>query len=268
MQLPRDGDLANFWLRHHLESAIPELTKRELNDDARVTALRRWLYRFVCASDEETVLHRRGFQHHQLSPTALLWCTLTHTAGCFCDSAAELARRVYELFGYRACVYDMGDPETGATHATTLVEIVHAGRARVTIQDTYFGFTLRYADDSLVDFCDLQARLDTGRTDGMGFDCDNDLKWLLYGPSKSVPGIMQHYAFRYRKVVQKPRLQAVLGQWHLEGFLRGEPHYGAFLRAHHPNENPLWLFRWPVFVTANDIGREIAPHVPPRRAVA
>lgn len=268
MQLPRDGDLANFWLRQHLETAIPELTQLGLSDDVRAAALRRWLYRFICASDEETVLHRRGYQHHELSPAALLWCSLTHSAGCFCDSAAELARRVYELFGFRACVYDMGDPKTGATHATTLVEIVHAGQARVTVQDTYFGFTLRYADDSLVDFSDLQSRLAASIVAGIGFDQDREFKWLLYGSAKSVPGIMQHYGFRYRKVVQTPRLQAVLGQWHLEGFLRGEPHYGEFLRAHHSDENALRLFRWPVFVTANELGREIALYLPAKRAVA
>lgn len=268
MQIPHDGDLANFWLRQHLETAVPELTRSDLSDDARVTALRRWLYRFICAADEETVLHRKGYKHHELSPAALLWCSLTHSAGCFCDSAAELARRIYELFGYRACVYDMGDPKTNATHATTLVEIVHAGSARVTVQDIYFGFTLRYADDSLVDFSDLQSRLAAGAPGGVGIDSGQDLKWILYGPSKSVPGIMQHYGFRYRKVIQKPRLQAVLGQWHMEGFLRGEPHYEAFLRAHHCDGNPLWLFRWPVFVTANELGRELAPHLPRCRAVA
>lgn len=267
MELPPDGELADFWLRQHLEHAVPELRRPDLADDIRVSSLRRWLFRTICAADEETVLHRQGHDHYQLSPATLLWCSLTHTAGCFCDGAAEVARKIYELFGWRACLYGMGHSANSATHATTLVEIEHAGRKRVTVQDTYFGFTLRYADDSPVDFADLQSRLAHGDQAGIHFDSDPSFKWLLYGAQKSVEGVMQHYRFRYRQVVPKGRLQAVQAEWNLAGFLRGEPHYGEFLRRHHGNEDPLWLFRWPIYLTPNALGQELDRFLPGRSAV-
>lgn len=262
MEHPPEGELAGFWLRQHIEKSIPELRQPDLTDDVRVSALRRWLYRNICASDDETVLHREGIDHYQLSPAALLWYFQTRTAGCFCDGSAEVARKIYELFGWRACLYDMGQPENGATHATTLVEITHAGRKRVTVQDTYFGFTLRYADDSLVDFADLQARLAREEIDGIHVDTDNDLKWLLYGPWKSVDGVMRHYRFRPHRIVRKTHLQAVEAEWHLAGFLQGEPRYADFLRQHHGDSNPLWLFRWPIHVTPNALGGELSAHLP------
>lgn len=268
MDLPCDGELADFWLRQHLEHSIPELRRSDLTDDARVSAVRRWLYRQICASDEETVLQHQGHDHYQLSPAAVLWCSLTRSAGCFCDGAAEVARKIYELLGWRACLYDMGQPLDSATHATTLVEIVHAGQKRVTVQDTYFGFTLRYADGSLVDFADLQNRLARGDTTGIKLDSGPDLKWLLYGPDKSVEGVMRHYGFRCQKVVRQPRLLAVQAEWHLPGFIQGEPRYSEFLRQQHGSADPLWLFRWPIFVTPNTLGRELGAFLPGRTAEA
>jgi hypothetical protein len=268
MELPHERELADFWLRQHLEHAIPELRRKDLTDDVRVGALRRWLHRTVCAADEETVLHRAGHDHYRMPPALLLWCSLTHSAGCFCDGAAELARKLYELFGWRACLFDMGQPAVHATHATTLVEIIHNGHPRVTVQDTYFGFTLRYTDGSLVDFADLQARLARGDTSGIHLASDQDFKWLLYGPRKSVEGTLRHYGFHCQEIVRRPHLQAALAEWHLPGFLRGEPRYTDFLQRHHGSDHPLWLFQWPIHVTANPLGREIEFFLPGHSAVA
>lgn len=262
MDLPTDGELADFWLRRHLENEIPELRRPDLTDDARVSALRRWLYRNLCAADEDTVLHRHGHDHYRLSPATVLWCSLTRVAGLFCDGTAEVARKLYELFGWRACLYDMGHPLTAATHAVTLVEITHAGAKRVTVQDAYFGFTLRYADGSLVDFADLQARLDRGDTADIRLEADPGLKWLLFGADKSAPGVMQHYGFRCQGVRRQAQLQAVQAEWTLPGFLRGEPRYGEFLRRHHGSDNPLWLFRWPIYMTPNGLGAELEAFLP------
>lgn len=269
MHISSDAELANCWLLQHLTRTIPELTRPDATDDVRVTAVRRWLHRNLCAADDATAITRHGLDISLTSPAILLWNSIRRTAGVYCTGAAEAARRVYELLGYRACLFDMGDPASCATHSVTLVEITHAGQKRVTIHDAYFGCTLRYVDGSLVDFSDLMRRLDCGGIADIRFDHDAQLKWLLYGADKDVPSILRHYGFRHERIVRLPAgHQAVLAEWHLPGFLRGEPRYGKFLQQCHGTANPLWLFRSPLFTTPNCLGLEIEANTPAFAEVA
>lgn len=269
MHLSSDADLANAWLLQHLIRSIPELSQPYLADDIRVSAVRRWLSRNLCAADESTSLTNLGVDVYSLSPATVLWNSHKRAAGTFCDGTAEAARKVYELLGYRACLIDMGDPLTRATHAVTLVELCHNGEKRVTVQDCYFGCTWRYADLSPVDFSDLQQRLERGDIADVHLKSDQELKWLLYGPDKDAGGILRHYGFRCDQVIPIGNShQAARAEWNLPGFIASEPHYGRFLEKQHHSSNFTWMFRWPIFVTPNQLGGEIASVFPSGLAVA
>lgn len=269
MHISSDAALADAWLRQHLLRTIPELSRPELGDDVRVSAVRHWIYRHLCAADETTALGVHGVDVYGISPATVIWNSKTRAAGTFCDGTAEAARRIFELLGYRACLFDMGDPLTHATHALTLVELTHLGQKRVTVQDCYFGCTLRYGDGSPVDFSDLQSRLGRGSRAGLHLHSDSQPKWLLYGADKDVAATLRHYSFACERVVRLgDGRQAALAEWHLPGFVGGEPHYGRFLEKHHGDPDPIWLFRWPIFVTANRLGREIEAVLPSTLAVA
>ncbi len=269
MHISSDAELANVWLRQHLVRTIPELSQTGLSDDARVSAVRRWLHRNLCAADETTALAFHGADVYAMSAATVWWNSQTRAAGTFCDGAAEAGRKVFELLGYRACLFDMGDPLTQATHAVTLVEMTHAGQKRVSVQDCYFGCTLRYADGSPVDFSDLQTRLERNALHEVQLDSDRQRKWLLYGETKDVLGTLRHYGFACEQVVRlDDGRQAAFAEWHLPGFIAGEPHYRDFLLRQHDSANPLWLFRWPIFVTPNRLGREIEAVLPSTLAVA
>ena len=269
MHISSDAALADVWLRQHLLRTVPELSHPELCDDARVSAVRRWIYRHLCAADDTTALGVHGVDVYSISPATVFWNSRTRAAGTFCDGTAEAARRIFELLGYRSCLFDMGDPLTQATHAVTLVELTHRGQKRVTVQDCYFGCTLRYGDGSLVDFSDLQTRLARGNSAGLHLHSDDQRKWLLYGAHKDVGSTLRHYGFSCERVVRlDDERQAALADWHLPGFISGEARYGHFIAQHHGSADPLWLFRWPIFVTPNRLGREIEAVLPSTLAVA
>jgi hypothetical protein len=80
--------------------------------------------------------------------------------GC-CSMAANYLSELYKEFGYEACTYNMGYPDSYATHVATLVKIRYKDRWIRIVQDASFNFTLTDSMGIPMDFerllCELQS---------------------------------------------------------------------------------------------------------------
>lgn len=259
--VPPPEVLDRAWLKARIEADVPELSDPDLSDFAKVCALRRWVRNQLLVADEQTVLYRWDINPWERSPNEIIWWSEQRQAGVFCDGFAFVTQRVFELCGYRAATYAMGDESTGASHVVTLVEIQHRGAPMVVIQDAYFNFTVLTNSGEpaeIVSF--LNGLRNDGPTD-FRFEVSTESAGLLYGGDKDVSGIMAHYGLPHEPARRLGEVQEVHAAWNLHQFVAGEPSYLSLLRQNHNSADPMNLFLHPHALSDNALGHELSSFI-------
>jgi hypothetical protein len=105
-----------------------------------VAAVRAWAYRNIDRVDSSEGLLPQD--HHETSFGELVERTALDEGGLFCGGTAQVLKGIFDALGYSAHTYNFGFEGTNLTHVTTAVEISHAGKKLLSVQDGFFDFTL------------------------------------------------------------------------------------------------------------------------------
>lgn len=149
-------------LKRRISREVPRLGS--LSHTERVCELRNWAFaNQTIASRSERLDTLEGHAIYK-SSAAKLYRSMSRDRGFLCAGSAYALKRLYELYGYRSYVINMGDEVNGAfTHVSTLVELHERGRSVLSVQDPYFNCDLRDRQGEPLDHKDLIEMLAAGK---------------------------------------------------------------------------------------------------------
>jgi hypothetical protein len=199
--------LADDLLRALVRRECPELRDPELGDWERVNRLRDWAFANIDKASDSAQLIRRGWYSRRRSAAEHFVQFFNDAGGVKCSGAAFVLQKLYQLFGYRAFTVHSGIAGSRKFgHSVTLVEIAHAGRRLLSIQDAHYGITFADESGQPLDYLDfLQAirdqdwsrvRVVPGAPAARDFLYDSHDEWN-YVVEESVPPV-QLTATRWR----------------------------------------------------------------------
>ena len=131
-----------------------------------VSAIREWTFSNVPVvfSDAELFVETVGgvTSAVQIPLSQRLSLFETGEAGAQCGATATTLRDIYELFGFEAFTVNAGqvaDKPPQPTHILTLVKINHDGREILSVQDSFFNYTLVNRDGNPLDYFEMLSLL-------------------------------------------------------------------------------------------------------------
>jgi len=182
-------------IRDQIIELVPILAQDDATVAAKVIAIRDWLHVMLPVADTGYSLSDMGYDHNGPDLSRLLRACEERIGGYLCGGAAEIARRVYEIFGFDAVSLNVGINNTPNTHVTTLVVLENdEGEEFWSMQDCYYNFTLRDSQGELMGYRELIRHLVEGSLDQVVIDDPALPKTpIIYVDVAKVPRINRRY---------------------------------------------------------------------------
>lgn len=212
----------------------------ELTDYERVSRIRNWVYERVPIGFEGAEL---PVTHTKTGAVEMLDRIARGEGGYLCGGTGVILRSVYEMFGYRAFTYQMGDGDAG--HVVTMVEIVHRGKKVLSIQDAFFGYAVETVDGEPMDANELLDHLETRTAGDVVFRIDIPACKPMMTSADQLPNTGKRISYmggaKVRSVAGAPTYCGSFNLWRYYA----KPRYDAFLKSKTGTESFAWMFAFP-----------------------
>lgn len=162
-------------LKKIVTNDIPEISNAA-NDWQRVNLLREWAYSNIDWSSGKALLDQdKSFDFYDKSSVDIFSAFFQDKGGVRCGGTAYSLKKLYQLFGFKAYIADMGKPSV-MTHVVTLVEIIFQNSVKLVVQDATFDIT--YADNQgePLDYFELLSLLSSHKHEAIN---------VIYGKSEN-----------------------------------------------------------------------------------
>lgn len=150
----------------------PELKSGQLSEFEIVNVLREWVFRNVPVVFYYSELRIENYKNVNSAiniPFEERFSIFRNgEAAAWCSATARTLSDVYNLFGFESYVIDSGDimeSDPQATHVITLVKINYSGRKILSVQDSYFNYSLVDINDRPMDYFEFIEYLKDRRVD-------------------------------------------------------------------------------------------------------
>ncbi len=234
-------------IRQIIAKDLSILSDANVSEELRVVALRKWIHSFLPVGDYRTTLSNTDYDHNGKDLGKLLWATEVRMGGYQCGGHAELARKIYNLFDFEAFTINFGFRGTPSTHLTTFVRILRENQPVWTIQDTYFNFTLRTLDGSLMGYSQLLQHLIDDEIDSIVID-DPELPKtsVLYSDVAEVPRRNRRYQLQAECIRPWDGFEEFSVRWGFRLMFTSLFNFDQQLNARIKRSHPLYFFLVPI----------------------
>ena len=167
-----DIGAADFWLKKYIIKEIPALSNSSISDWEKVNLLRDWVAKNVVVARGIAPLEvEYGYSIYNENAAQLLAIQLSGEGGFYCGGISVTTKKIFNLFGYPAIVYNMVfrfEDGKFASHVITLVKINHNGKDMITVQDCFYNYTITYLNNNdPVNIFDMLDSLAKKRVDNL-----------------------------------------------------------------------------------------------------
>lgn len=244
-------------LRTVIAELCPEAGDSGLSDERRAVALRQWIHSFLPVADSNNCLSDMGYDHNAKDLGRMLRAVELRLGGYYCGGHAEIARKIYHLFGFEAFTMNFGFRGTSSTHVTTFVKINHASGPVWSIQDSYLNFTLRGTDGALLGFSALVQALAHDRIDSIVIDDPGRPKTpVLYTHADRVPRLNRRYKLQSECVREWDDFEEFSVRWDFRLMFTTMFDFQRQLEARISRRHPLYMFLVPIGFRGSDTNRQ------------
>lgn len=252
-------------LKHCLVQEHPELGDPRVEDWSKVNWLREWVYLHVPDASFSLCLDAGHRSVWDAAVRDILRRLAVEKRGFKCAGASLVLYKLCNLFGYEACVYNVGDASTSrVSHAVTLVEVRHGSTRRVGVLDPYFNYSLEDGEGGPVDFRRTIDLLVRHKVEDVRIARRPRRRVMMMTPAD------RERITRLGAWFIRPRDGLLFCAYDstIDAWLRDHPEASRWLHAHVRKKNPLYLLLFPLGIHGDTSFLELDEWVRDRRKAA